>query len=590
MLAFAANSLLALAVLATGPRATQDADGETLVRGALAEKIDRYLSRCVPFGFSGSALVAAGDEVILSKGYGIADSQTGAACTPSTVFDLGSLTKQFTATAVLVLEQRGVLEVTDKLDRFLSDVPSDKAAIQVHQLLTHTSGLPRAVPRLNSEVHDREAMLKLVLAAPLSSKPGREHLYSNAGYELLGAVVEVAAKKPFEELLRELLFDPAGMGSTGFRQDGRLDPSLAARGRMKPDDPPPPGSLLEGRAQDEPRRPGERTLATEGWYSWGLRGAGGVLSTAPDLWRWERALRGDDVLTKASKKKLFTPVRGDYAYGWYALKTKAGKTWIEHGGSTDNGFDVKCTRYPDDGIFFVVLGNGPGVVPWVNLNVGKLIQGEPCDLPPATTSLAESELEALTGEYEGPKGLRLRAFAHSGALFLEAGSEAAFKLLAGDASTAGPKGELRLSRKIADGFATADFRALHEAEDERYPLFFMESWWQSLLAHHGALRRATVLGASAERGGGVTVAALVEFERGSENFRLQWSGGKLAGVNIGPPYPNRLRLAPKSAQSFVAYDLVRQKVLARASRPTSTGTGLELEVGGEKARLVRAKD
>ena len=99
-----------------------------------------------------------------------------------------------------------------------------------------------------------------------------------------------------------------------------------------------------------------------------------------------------------------------------------------------------------------------------------------------------------------------------------------------------------------------------------------------------------MLGASAERGGGITVAALAEFERGSENFRLQWSGGKLAGVNIGPPYPNRLRLAPESAQSFVAYDLVRQRVLARASRPTQGGTGLELEVGGEKVRLARAKD
>jgi CubicO group peptidase (beta-lactamase class C family) len=590
MLAFAANSLLALAVLATGLRATQDAAGETLVRGALAEKIDRYLSRCVPFGFSGSALVAAGDEVILCKGYGIADSQTGAACSPSTIFDLGSLTKQFTATAVLVLEQRGVLAVTDKLDRFLSDVPPDKASIQIHHLLAHTSGLPRGLPGLGSEVHDREAMLKMVLEAPLHSKPGAEHVYSNIGYDLLGAIVEIATKKPFEEALRELLFDPAGMGSTGFRKDGRLDPSLAARGRMKPDDPPPPGSLLEGQTQDEPRRPGERTLATEGWYSWGLRGAGGVLSTAPDLWRWERELRGDDLLTKASKKKLFTPVRGDYAYGWYALKTKAGKTWIEHGGSTGNGFDVKCTRYPDDRVFFVVLGNAPGNVPWVNLNVGKLLQGESIELPPATAPPGESELEALAGEYEGPKGLRLRLFAHSGALILEAGSETAFRFLAGDAGAVGSKTELQVSRKIVDGFATADFRALHAVEDKQYPLFFMESWWQGLLAHHGALQRATVLGATAEFSGGITVTALLEFERGSENFRLQWSGGKLGGVNIGAPYPNRLRLVPESAQSFVAYDLVRQRVLARASRPTQGGTGLELEVGGDKARLARAKD
>lgn len=578
-------AILACASLAQdAPRASSP--DTAIVAGELAARIDHYLERCVPFGFSGSALVAKGGEVILSKGYGVADRKTGAACAPGTIYDLGSLSKQFTAAAVLALEQRGVLRVTDTLEKFFPEAPKDKRKIQIHHLLSHTAGVPRGLPNVGSRMTERAALVAAVLAAPLESDPGKRFSYSNLGYHLLGAVVEVATNEPLEDTLRKLVFEPAGLRDTGFRRDGRLEAARAARGSPEPHEPTPPGSLVENDESRFEGRVDEKLLATDGWYTWGMRGAGGVLSTTNDLWHWHRALQGDAVLGAAARKKLFTPVRDDYAYGWYVLRTSRGTTWIEHGGSTGNGFDVKFSSFPDERLVCIVLGNTSGVVPWVNQNVCKLAAGEPAELPPRTTRLQPPELEAWLGAFEGPDGERFRSFANGPEILLEAADERAFERLGGAAAGGAAKKLVERSRAIAAGFAEADFAALHAAEDPRHRLDFMEGWWQKLLQHHGPLLSARVLGASDGRGSAATVPLALEFERGSEIFKLQWSGETLAGVNIGPPYPTRIRLVPESATAAVAYDLVGKRVLARASLAASKDA-LELERDGKKLRLRR---
>ena len=166
-----AGSIGAFLWLAAGVSSSQEPPEGATVSGPVAQAIDDYLSRSVPFGFSGSALAVKDGALILCKGYGCADRTTGAACTPATVFDIGSLTQAFTACAVLVLEQQKKLKTKDTLDKFFPDVPADKKKIQLHHLLTHTSGLPRSIQGVGPKLTEREELIQSALRVPLMDTP-----------------------------------------------------------------------------------------------------------------------------------------------------------------------------------------------------------------------------------------------------------------------------------------------------------------------------------------------------------------------------------------------------------------------------------
>ena len=214
---------------------TEPATDGVLVSGPLAQAIDAYLTRCVPFGFSGTVLVVEKGLPILVQGYGLADRTSGAVCTPATVFDLGHLAQPFTACAVLALKQQKKLQTKDTLDKFFADVPADKKKIQLQHLLTHTSGLPWSFPDTGPELAERDELVRAALRVPLLDTPGADCVPSDVGYALLAAVVETVTKQPFEDALRELVFRPAGLTSTGFRQDGALPAARAARAFLRPD-------------------------------------------------------------------------------------------------------------------------------------------------------------------------------------------------------------------------------------------------------------------------------------------------------------------------------------------------------------------
>ncbi len=174
-----------------------------------------YLARIAPYGFSGSCLVARGDGVELAEGYGLALRASAKPNTADTVLSLGSLTKQFTAAAILRLEEQGRLSTGDGVARFV-DVPADKRGVTLHQLLTHTSGLVGDTGP-DYEACEREEALERMLGAPLRFAPGRGQAYSNAGYSLLAAVIELVSGESYEGFLRHELFSRAGMEATGYR-------------------------------------------------------------------------------------------------------------------------------------------------------------------------------------------------------------------------------------------------------------------------------------------------------------------------------------------------------------------------------------
>lgn len=345
-------TLLLAATLAAAPEPPKPlpvANGT--VDGEVAEALDRRVRALVEKepAFSGVVLFARGGKVLLAKGYGFADRARKVPFTTDTPFDVGSITKPFTAAAVLRLEADGKLSVNDPLAKHLPGVPDDRKAITLHHLLTHTSGLPDSLGGDYDPIA-RADYVKLALGQKLRDDPGKRHRYSNAGYSLLGAVVEEVTGGGYERYLREKLFDPAGLAATGY-QLPKWDKAALARGYRNGKD--------WGTPLDHP-------WAADGPH-WHLRANGGLLSTAADLYRWAVALRGDAVLPADARAKHFAPQvpeepGGDthYAYGWAVRKSKAAGTVVGHNGS--NGiFFADLRMYPDRDAVLVFATTGSGL-------------------------------------------------------------------------------------------------------------------------------------------------------------------------------------------------------------------------------------
>lgn len=296
-------------------------------------------------GFSGAVLVARSGDIVLHSGYGLADRELENSFTTDTVFTTGSITKQFTAAAILKLEEQGKLSVVDPINRFFKNVPEDKQSITLHHLLTHSSGL---IGDLGGDYDaiTREALVEQALASTLQWPPGTRYDYSNLGYSLLGAVIELVSGQSYERFLSEQLFVPAGMMRTGYRI-----PEWA------------PGEVAVGYREGERwGTPLEHVWAEDGPW-WNLRANGGLLSTLGDLHRWHRALERDAVLSEESRRKLFKPYMPEdeagsshYGYGWAVFTTVRDTRLVAHDGS--NGyFYADFRRYMDEDVLVLFVTN-----------------------------------------------------------------------------------------------------------------------------------------------------------------------------------------------------------------------------------------
>lgn len=289
-----------------GPAAPVVVD-QPVVRGEAAERIHRYLEGIQRFGFPGAVLVANPRGVILRNGYGPAAA--GRRLSADMVFDMGSMTKQFTAAAILLLEAEGRLSTGDSLARFFPALPADKRGITLHHLLTHTSGIISDFAGDYDQV-SRDSALHAIFNAPLLAPPGREFNYSNAGFSLLAMIIEQLSGQEYERFMRERIFAPIGMRHTGYVLP-ELDSALVAHTFTPPVD--------HG-------TPAER-LARAGGPGWNLKGNGGVLTTLDDLYRYELALMQGRPITHAIQAKQFaeqfrrTPKPG----AWIRLVDRGGR-------------------------------------------------------------------------------------------------------------------------------------------------------------------------------------------------------------------------------------------------------------------------
>ncbi len=334
--------------------------------------------------FMGTVLVVDGDRVLLDKGYGMADLEWGNANAPDVKFRLGSLTKQFTATLVLLLQQDGKLKIEDPVSKYLPDAPKAWEKITLANLLGHTSGIPSftdlkefGVWRMSK--HTTEEELALFRDKPLDFEPGSKFAYSNSNFEVLGAVIEKVSGKKYGDLLRERIFDPLGMKDSGLDTDELILPKRA-QGYM-----PGKGGLVLARSES----------MTVPWA------AGSIYSTTGDLLKWERGLFGGKVLSTESLKAMTTPGKGSYGLGVF-VADKSGLKVVEHGGGIE-GFNTDLAYVPERRIAVVVLSNVNGVAPgMMGDQLLDVVLGKPVILASERKAvpIAKEELAKFVGVYD----------------------------------------------------------------------------------------------------------------------------------------------------------------------------------------------
>jgi len=362
---------------------------ETVHVGDVGDRIVAYIKKTETFGFSGAVLAAKDGQVIAAVAVGAADLKGEIPNTPSTLFEIASATKQFTAAAVMRLVQDGKLSLDDPMSRHLPGVPDNCSAITVRQLLQHTSGIPGT----NSfgAGNDLAKVLPVFLRGGPTHPPGTHWEYWNQGYSLASEIIARASGLEYTAYCQRALFAPAGMSATRFTGDA--PPNIEGV------------SVAVGRSsRGKPRGALEHPY---GEYGFQYRGMGGAVTNVWDLWRWDRALKEqrEGCLLKAeTQAELFKPGLNDYALGWIVLKDVRGKTLQHHGGSV-RGFVCELRRLPDDdGCVFVLANRDDVPADAIARSVQAILLGPPYTYADAPGLLPPDLAREIAGKYKDAKG------------------------------------------------------------------------------------------------------------------------------------------------------------------------------------------
>lgn len=310
------------------------------------QEIDRLITKYQQLRqFNGSVLVANEKGVLFEKGYGSANFEWQVPNTPDTRFRLASVTKQFTAMAILQLVAEGKLQLEDPVTKHLPDYRKDTGSrITIAHLLNHTAGVPNYTNAAFFKSDSRTPyavadFVKKFCSGDLEFEPGSQWAYSNSGYFLLGAIIEKATGQTYAQALQQRIFDPLGMKNTGYDVHATVLPKRASGYQMRP------GGYVNADYLD-------MSLP----YA-----AGALYSTVQDLYRWDRALYGDTLVPAALKQRMFTPGLKDYGFGWIIkpIKLHDGKTEVASFGHSGgiNGFSSLLIRAPERKEFVILLDN-----------------------------------------------------------------------------------------------------------------------------------------------------------------------------------------------------------------------------------------
>ena len=515
--------------------AQRPTDAEIRTRAA------EYLSRLERLGYSGGALVVRGGTTVFMQSVGMADRAAAIRADANTVYSLGSITKQFTAAAILRLEEQGKLRTTDSLARFFPDAPVDKRAITLHHLLTHTAGFRSDYSPSDYEATTRDEYVKRMFDAPLRTKPGAAHFYANAGYSLLAAIVELVTQQDYEDALYTLVLTPAGMLETGYKRPA-WPAQRVAHGTQNGKDW---GTILE-------------RINTPGAPYWELRGNGGLHTTLGDIAKWDAALSSSRVFTDSSRRKFMTGYVNEgpaglskYAYGWAVSHTSRGTTLVQHNGG--NGVYVaELLRFVDDSVtVFMTSTNSEMTATPAVLVLSRIALGQPYTLPPARVAIAATVQTSVAGRYVLSDGSQLNVTAANGKLFAEAIGQQAFQLVAtGDTASSAKSAEYNTqSRAIVERLLRGDIGLLRHAlgpgADDSATVAQQEA---QLLAYRketfGEFQSIDVLGTAPSPEGALRTTVRVNYARGGATNLYTWDrDGTIMDIGARPYQPVELAAA-----------------------------------------------
>jgi CubicO group peptidase (beta-lactamase class C family) len=433
---------IAIALVLVTVSAARAQDPSTSL-GASTARMEQVIQSHVSAGtFMGTVLVARDGAVVLDKAYGMANLELEVPNTPATKFRLGSITKQFTAASILLLEERGKLKIDDKVKTYLPDAPMAWDRITVYNLLTHTAGIPNFTSladysTIKLSARTADASVAAVHDKTLDFGPGEKMSYSNSGYLVLGAIIEKVSGQSYEKFVADNIFTPLGMNDSGY------DSNTA---------------IIKRRASGYIRGPAGYVNA--GYIHMSIPHAAGALySTTGDLLKWEQALFAGKVVSKASLDRMITPFKNDYALGLTSTLDK-GRRVIAHGGGID-GFNTHLAYYPDTKTVIVALSNVNGTAPGaIAAQLGAVMH---CDSVTLASERKEITLPAATlskyvGAYELAPGVVMTITLDGGSLMAQLTGQASVPIF--------PQSETLFFLKVRDTqiefAADASFLVLHQ--------------------------------------------------------------------------------------------------------------------------------
>lgn len=561
---------------------------------ARARRLDVLLGRMEPFGFRGAVAVIDRGAVLLAKGYGFADSASHVAIDGHTVFDVGSMSKTFTAAVVLRLVDAGRLSLDDSLARFFPEAPPDKRAITLRQILSHTSGLPVFHDREGDfEVMSRDTAVGRILQAPLGEDRGA-FSYSNSGYTLLAAIAEQVTGTRFAALLQREVFAPAGMRHAGLYSDARWgEPRHVAHGFIGLNDAGSPATWAPGHEL------------------WALLGNGGVTASLADLIAWDRALQRRAMLSPRAYEAFMhseVEVGPDvgYALGWYLRDEPIRGRSYGHTGANDFGFASAYQHYVASGLTVILLINHQ-LEADVNVSVYRdhvlgTIEHAMFDdlvtLPPDVRPLGTNELEPLLGRWRFDDGSSIDAERWPGAVRLVSDGPLAAKLLAGLDSTGCATADslVTSASRIMDGMIHDDFGPLAAMIRDPQRLAgergFFEKKLEGLRAR-GAIRGFSIVSATpAWWSDDQRFATVIRIRSDADSmcFRMHWDGGRVAqfGGNAIQRGPSALVMRDRAGR-LVGYGPMTGGVTAITPLGSPGKDRLRLATSGTAAEAIRVR-
>jgi CubicO group peptidase (beta-lactamase class C family) len=313
--------------------------------------------------FSGAVVVVDNGEIIFNKSYGMASVEHGVPNTIKTKYKIASLTKQITCMGIMILKEKGLINTQDNIRKFFSDYPEFDERITIHHLMTHTSGLFNDFSVIDPYLIMGKCLLthkeifNLFKDMPLEFEPGEGWSYCFFGYYLLGVIIEKVSGKSYIEFIKENIFEPLGMCSSGLDDYRGILPNKAS------------GYYVSG----------DRLICSE-IDTMSAFSAGAIYSTVADMLLWDEALYTEKLVSKETMREIFTSYKEDYGYGWF-IDSNLNRKRARHSGG-GNGFNHQFHRYIDDKITILVLSNyGFSNSISINENIAKIIFGDTYYLP-----------------------------------------------------------------------------------------------------------------------------------------------------------------------------------------------------------------